>query len=186
MKRWKFAVSAFLVLAMAAIVPAQAQQVTAIRAGKMFDPRSGANLTNQVVLITGDKITEVGPADRVKIPAGAKVIDLSQATVLPGLIDGHVHLTDAQGGLQHQMMVALFSATASMNAGYTTLVSMGTHGGGYGDVELKKAIEAGLDDLRHGRSVEGAVGLASIDKRLADWRAKQKNDAEPDEVRDTL
>jgi hypothetical protein len=51
---------------------------------------------------------------------------------------------------------------------------------------IVEAIEAGLDDLRHGRSVEGAVGLASIDKRLADWRAKQKNDAEPDEVRDTL
>jgi imidazolonepropionase-like amidohydrolase len=101
-------------------------------------------LANQVVLIAGDKITEVGPADQVKIPAGAKVIDLSKATVLPGLIDGHVHLTDAQGNLQHQMMVALFSATSSLNAGYTTLVAMGSHGGGFADVELKKAIQAGL------------------------------------------
>ena len=80
----------------------------------------------------------------MKIPAGAKVVDLSNATVLPGLIDGHVHLTDAQGNLQHQMMVALFSATSSLNAGYTTLVDMGSHGGGYADVELKKAIQAGL------------------------------------------
>jgi imidazolonepropionase-like amidohydrolase len=144
MKRMKCALSiAFLMLAAAVVVSAQGQ-VTAVRAGKMFDPKSGTNLANQVVLITGDKITDAGPADRVKIPAGAKVIDLSNATVLPGLIDGHVHLTDAQGNLQHQMMVALFSATSSLNAGYTTLVAMGSHGGGFADVELKKAIQAGL------------------------------------------
>ena len=138
-------VSSIVLLILAAAVVASAQgQVTAVRAGKMFDPKSGTNLTNQVVLITGDKITDVGPADRARIPAGAKVIDLSNATVLPGLIDGHVHLTDAQGNLQHQMMVALFSATSSLNSGYTTLVAMGSHGGGYADVELKKSIEAGL------------------------------------------
>ena len=133
-----------VVMALALVASAQAQQVTAVRAGKMFDPKSGTNLTNQVVLITGDKITDVGPADRVKIPAGAKVIDLSQATVLPGLIDGHVHLTDGQGNLQHQMLIAVNTSTRSLNAGYTTLVDMGSHGGGYADVELKKAIESGL------------------------------------------
>src|ERR1700737_1335552 len=143
MKRLKYMFSAVLFV-LVTVLSAQAQQVTAVRAGKMFDPKSGTNLTNQVVLITGDKITDVGPADRVKIPAGAKVIDLSQATVLPGLIDGHVHLTDAQGNLQHQMLIALNSATRSLNAGYTTLVCMGSHGGGYADVELKKAIESGL------------------------------------------
>jgi imidazolonepropionase-like amidohydrolase len=144
MKRLKIALSIALLMLAAAVVVSAQGQVTAVRAGKMFDPKSGANLTNQVVLITGDKITDVGPADRVKIPTGAKVIDLSSATVLPGLIDGHVHLTDAQGNLQHQMMVALFSATSSLNAGYTTLVAMGSHGGGYADVELKKAIQSGL------------------------------------------
>jgi imidazolonepropionase-like amidohydrolase len=72
------------------------------------------------------------------------VIDLSRATVLPGLIDGHVHLTDAVGGLQHQMMVALHSATESLKAGYTTQVVQGSHGGGFADVELKRAIEQGL------------------------------------------
>src|SRR6266852_344001 len=144
MKRMKLALSIALLILAAAVVTSAQGQVTAVRAGKMFDPKSGANLTNHVVLITGDKITDVGPADRVKIPAGAKVIDLSQATVLPGLIDGHVHLTDAQGNLQHQMMIALNSATRSLNAGFTTLVAMGSHGGGYADVELKKAIESGL------------------------------------------
>src|SRR5260221_9934424 len=113
----------------------------AIRAGRLFDPKTGTNLTNQVILIKGDRITDVGPAGRVQIPAGARVIDLGRATVLPGLIDGHVHLTDAAGGLQHQMMVALNSATRSLNAGFTTLVVMGSHGGGYADVELRNAID---------------------------------------------
>jgi len=117
--------------------PAQAKQVVAVRAGRMFDPKSGTILANQVVLITGDRITEVGPADRVKVPGGAKVIDLSRATVLPGLIDGHVHLTGGPDGLQYQMMLALYSATESLKAGFTTQVVMGTHGGGYADVELK-------------------------------------------------
>lgn len=145
MKRMKAACSVFvLMLAAAVAVCAQSGPVTAVKAGKLFDPKSGTNLSNQVVLISGEKITDVGAADKVKIPAGAKVIDLSNATVLPGLIDGHVHLTDAQGNLQHQMMVAVFSATSSLNAGFTTLVTMGSHGGGYADVELKKAIAAGL------------------------------------------
>jgi len=144
MKRMKSALSVGLMILAAALVASAQGQVTAVRAGKMFDPKSGTNLTNQVVLITGDKITDVGPADKVKIPAGAKVVDLSSATVLPGLIDGHVHLTDAQGNMQHAMMVALFSAQSSLNSGYTTLVAMGAHGGGYADVGLKKAIEAGL------------------------------------------
>src|SRR6202047_820034 len=143
MKRSSYLLSV-LVFVLAAALSAEAQQATAIRAGQMFDTKSGTNLSNQVVLITGDKITDVGPADRVKIPAGAKVIDLSQATVLPGLIDGHVHLTDAQGNLQHQMMIAVNTSTRSLNAGYTTLVDMGSHGGGYADVELKKDIESGL------------------------------------------
>jgi imidazolonepropionase-like amidohydrolase len=101
-------------------------------------------LANEVVIIRGERITDIGPAANLTIPADAKIIDLSRATVLPGLIDGHVHLTDAAGGLQHQMMVALHSATESLKAGYTTQVVQGSHGGGFADVELKRAIEQGL------------------------------------------
>src|SRR5882757_1469960 len=64
----------------------------AVRAGRLFDPKSDKLATNQVVTIKGDRIVEVGPADRVKIPAGTEVIDLSHATVLPGLIDAHTHV----------------------------------------------------------------------------------------------
>src|SRR6266481_2347177 len=58
-------------------------QTIAIRAGRLFDPKSGTNLSNQVVLIRGERIMDVGPAASVQVPAGAQVIDLSNATVLP-------------------------------------------------------------------------------------------------------
>src|ERR1700739_49619 len=64
-------------------------QTIALRAGRLFDSKSGTMLTKQVIVLSGERITEVGPEGQVKIPAGAQVIDLSQATVLPGLIDGH-------------------------------------------------------------------------------------------------
>jgi imidazolonepropionase-like amidohydrolase len=127
------------ILAAATMLWPQAVQTTAIRAGKLFDPKSGRMLANQLVLIEGERITSVGPAASVSIPAGAKVFDLSRATVLPGLIDGHVRLTDAVGGLQQQMMAALHSATESLQASYTILVVQGSHGGGFAGVELKRA-----------------------------------------------
>jgi hypothetical protein len=70
---------------------APAASSLAVRAGRMFNSTTGQMLTKQVVLISGDRITEVGPEGQVKIPAGVRVIDLSQATVLPGLIDAHTH-----------------------------------------------------------------------------------------------
>src|ERR1041384_7052978 len=127
-------------VAAAAAAAAQTGQVTAIKAGKLFDAKSGTDLQNQVILVAGDRIADVGPAASVKIPAGAKVIDLSNATVLPGLIDGHVHLTDGKGD---QRQEALHSATESLKAGYTTLVAQGSHGGGFTDTELKKEIDSG-------------------------------------------
>ncbi len=144
MTRFTLGLLGILFAATLAWSQAQPPETTAVRAGKLFDPKSGEMLSNQVVLIQGEKITQVGPAASVTIPSGAKVFDLSRATVLPGLIDGHVHLTDAQGNLQHQMMVAYHWATASLNAGFTTLVVQGSHGGGFADVELKRAIESGL------------------------------------------
>src|SRR5258708_7380723 len=66
-----------------------APQVIAVRAGRLFDSKSGQVLTKQIVLLSGDRITEVGPAAQVKIPAGAQAIDLSQATVLPGRMHPH-------------------------------------------------------------------------------------------------
>src|SRR5215510_6673157 len=61
---------------------APAARVTAIRAGKLFDSKAGQMLSRQVVIVQGERITDIGPEDRIKIPTDAVVIDLSRATVL--------------------------------------------------------------------------------------------------------
>lgn len=116
----------------------------AIRAGKMFDPKSGTNLSNQIILIQGDRITDVGPASQIQIPAGATIIDLSKATVLPGLIDRHVHLfQDQQPNDARAGFVGLNYALKDLQAGFTTLQDMGDPWG-YAPVELRDAINKGL------------------------------------------
>jgi imidazolonepropionase-like amidohydrolase len=116
----------------------------AVRAGRLFDPKSGTNLTNQVILIKGDRITDVGPADRVQIPPGAAVIDLRNATVLPGLIDRHVHLfQEQQPNDARAIMIGLNYALKDLNAGFTTLQDMGSPFT-YASVELRDAINKGL------------------------------------------
>src|ERR1019366_3691326 len=69
----------------------QAPQVTVIRAGTLIDPRANEPKRNQVIVIRGDRFESVGDAASVQVPAGAKVIDLSNATVLPGLTESHTH-----------------------------------------------------------------------------------------------
>ena len=116
----------------------------AIRAGRLFDPRTGTNLANQVIVIQGDRITDVGPADRVKIPAGARVIDLSNATVLPGLIDRHVHLMqDQEPNDARALLVGQHYALADLYAGFTTLQDMNSPFT-YATVELRDAINKGV------------------------------------------
>jgi imidazolonepropionase-like amidohydrolase len=116
----------------------------AIRAGRLFDARTGANLANQVIVIQGDRITEVGPADRVKIPAGARVIDLSGATVLPGLIDRHVHLMqDHEPNEARALIIGQHYALADLYAGFTTVQDMNSPFT-YATVELRDAINKGM------------------------------------------
>jgi imidazolonepropionase-like amidohydrolase len=118
----------------------QNPQTLAIRAGRLFDPKSGLLLIDQVVIVRGDRVAAIEPSGLSQIPAGAQVIDLGRATVLPGLIDGHVHLTDGKGDQRAQ---AEKSITESLKAGFTTLVAQGSHGGLYTDVGLRNDIEGG-------------------------------------------
>src|ERR1700674_3904864 len=115
----------------------------AVRAGRMFDAKAGRNLTNQVILIRDGRIADVGPADRVQIPQGAKVIDLSRATVLPGLIDRHVHLMqDAQPNETRLAFIGMHYALKNLYAGFTTLQDMNSPST-YATVELRDAINRG-------------------------------------------
>ena len=137
--------------AMAVATSAQAQvphviappdQVIAVKAGHLFDSKLGDMLTNQVVLIRGDRITDVGP--NLQIPQGAKVIDLSAVTVLPGMIDTHVHVnTDRGESAARRAMVALGNAQTDLKAGFTTVMDMDSRGG-YNTVDLRDAIRQGF------------------------------------------
>ena len=121
----KFIRLTFLLIAAFAVAQAAQAQTVAIRAGRLFDPKSGTNLQNQVILVTGDRITDVGPAATIKVPAGAKVIDLSFAD---GAARPHrrprPHLTDGKGD---QMAEARKATHDSLNAGFTTVVAQGSH-----------------------------------------------------------
>ncbi len=116
-------------------------QVVAIRAGRLFDARSGTMLSNQVVLVRGERIAEVGA--NVSIPAGARVIDLSAATVMPGMIDTHVHVNTGGVTLAQRALIALGNAQTDLEAGFTTVLDMDSRGGFY-TVSLRDAINSGI------------------------------------------
>ncbi|MGH9501701.1 MAG: amidohydrolase family protein [Terriglobales bacterium] len=136
---------------------APAPAVTVIRAGVLIDGKSDQPRRNQVIVIRGNRIESVSDAAAAKIPAGATTIDLSHATVLPGLIDSHTHIflqgeDPAQGGYDANILrypLALRAARATVSArraleqGFTTIRDLETEGAGYGDVGIKEAIEGG-------------------------------------------
>jgi len=153
--------AAAVLLFTASVFPSRAQnsKVVAIRAGHLFDSKSGKVIENQIILVDGERIAAVGPAEQVQIPAGAQVIDLSRATVLPGLIDGHTHVFGfgldgiKPGGppfaspindtREYRTLLALANAQKDLRAGFTTLRDLMSHGGGYADVDIKRAINRG-------------------------------------------
>ncbi len=136
-------------------------RVVAIRAGRLFDSKSGRMLTRQVVLVSSERITQVGPESGVRIPAGVDVIDLSRATVLPGLIDAHTHMFNQRGSrvtTESAMLIAVQNAQADLRAGFTAARDMSSHGNGYGDVEVRNAINLGrFDGPRYQVSTLGIV-----------------------------
>ena len=119
---------------------APGDQVIAIRAGRMFDSRSGTMLANQVVIVRGDRIADVGSG--LAIPAGASVIDLSNATVMPGMIDAHVHVNTGGDTEAQRTLIALGNAQIDLAAGFTTVLDMDSRGG-YNTVDIRDQINAG-------------------------------------------
>ena len=130
-------------------------EVVAIKAGKLLDPETGKTTANQIILVEGNKIKEVG--GNVSIPAEAKIVDLSKATVLPGLFDAHTHLCMAvipardQGNYYfttlldstgYRAIEGVANGMAMLQSGFTTVRDIG-NAGNYADTDLRRAIEAG-------------------------------------------
>ncbi len=153
--------TALLVALVAARLVAQAPPAAAsapaasvlVKAGRLVDVRAGNVLSNQAILIEGERIKEVGPAATVMphAPSGAKVMDLGTATILPGLIDCHTHITSDPGDYYQQLfrrsaideaVTAHVYARRTLEAGFTTVRNVGAEE--FIDVALRNAIDQGL------------------------------------------
>ena len=141
---------------------AQSQKVVVIHAAQLFDGKSDQLVSNQVIVIQGERIAEVGLAGTVKIPAGAQEIDLGTGTVLPGLIEGHNHMfkigdhpgfgSDANPpavpipgtgfSAPYATILASINARLDLLSGFTTARDLSS--GGTADVDLRNAINEGL------------------------------------------
>ncbi len=137
---------------------AQAQRDTAIviHAGRLVDGTSSEPLADQAIVVSGDRISTVGPWASVRRPAGARVIDLTGATVLPGLIDNHTHVL-LQGDITsddydrqllymstpYRAILGARNAQRALMQGFTALRDVETEGAMYADVDIKRAINGG-------------------------------------------
>jgi imidazolonepropionase-like amidohydrolase len=124
----------------------------AVRAGRLFDGTGDQSRRDQVIVIEADRIKDVGPAGKVAIPQGAKVIDLSGATVLPGLIDCHTHLGSRADRFDEILrfkdspfqnaFAAVLNAKKTLEAGFTTVRDLG--GKPFLAVDLRESINEGF------------------------------------------
>ncbi|HET9994870.1 MAG TPA: amidohydrolase family protein [Candidatus Acidoferrum sp.] len=143
---------AALLAGMAVSVSAQAPAATRtiLRPGRVLDVRTGELRANQAIVVEGDKITQIAPAAEVKAAAGDTTVDLPDATLLPGLIDSHTHLTFDLNSLGYQglgistareALHGARNARRTLDAGFTTVRNLGARD--YADIALRDAINDG-------------------------------------------
>jgi len=152
MKTVRLAICIAWVVATVALAVAQSAppvRHVVVRAGRLLDVKTGNMLQNQAIVIEGDKIVSVGPAASVKAAPDATMVDLPNATVLPGLIDAHTHITfnpsfgyETLGiSIPREALIGAHNARVTLEAGITTVRNVGARG--YADVALRDAINAG-------------------------------------------
>jgi imidazolonepropionase-like amidohydrolase len=150
MKRTPLLLLTLLSISAPFVAQSPPKEFVLIKTGRLIDVRGGRVLTGQAILIEGDRIKQVGPAQSIQTPSGARLIDLSKMTVLPGLIDCHTHLTfePSQSGYEslgtstpRQALYGAKNARLTLDAGFTTVRNVGA--GGYSDIALRDAINAG-------------------------------------------
>ncbi len=141
-----------------------APKVTVVKAAHLIDPRSGTTIHNAIVIIDGDKVRSAGAG--LAIPAGAEVIDLKGATLMPGLIDVHTHITSQPTDYYEDIfrkspvdvaVTAHLYARNTLAAGFTTVRDVGA--GEYVDVALKRAIDRG--DIVGPRMIPAGLAISS-------------------------
>jgi len=135
----------------AAQSPAPPPQAVVLRAARLLDIESGRVLTPGEVLVSGERITAAGAS--VPHPAGAELIDLGDATLMPGMIDAHVHLflhpgaedlQTVEESVPQRTITAVLAARADLMGGFTAERDMGTEGAGSADTAVRNAIDQGL------------------------------------------
>lgn len=139
---------AMVLVCFTALAMGQARHV-AVHAGHVLDVKSGKTLNDQIILIEDGKISSVGAAAQANVPSDAERIELPNATVLPGLIDAHTHLTmDPKFGYERlsisvsrEALIGAKNARTTLLAGFTTVRNVGASE--YSDVALRDAINAG-------------------------------------------
>src|SRR5579864_698067 len=127
---------------------AEPSHAIVLRAARLLDVENGRIVTPGEVLVTGERITEVGSA--VKHPAGAEIIDLGNRTLLPGLVDAHIHLflhpgaedlQTVQESVPQRTIMATLAARDDLMAGFTAERDLGTEGAGSADTAVRDAID---------------------------------------------
>jgi len=148
--KFVFCLAMMLAIASAALAQSATAKRTVIHPGRLLDVKTGEMRTNQAILIEGDKIVQIGPASEVKAAAGDTIIDLPDATLLPGLIDMHTHLTFDLSSLGYQglgistareALHGARNAKRTLEAGFTTVRNVGAKD--YADIALRDAINDG-------------------------------------------